>query len=290
MAAKSDNEFSRLDEAARAGWLYYVAGNTQDEIARKLGVSRQSAQRLVSLAVSERLIKVRVDHPIAKCMVGIAQAGAAEMERHLKSSQPKIIAIGTGRALRACVEQLPAMDCPQHRIVSLLGNMMSDGSATAYNVIIRMADRVNARHFPMPLPVFATTPEERKLLHGQEPVRNILELARQADVTFVGIGQMNESAQLVVDGFVTRDEAKSLNQMGAIGEITSWVYDKDGKLIDGHINDRVASAPLHADQNHPVFGIAVGEPKVPAIRGALRGRLINALITNEATAELLLNH
>ena len=318
MAAKSDNEFSRLDEAARAGWLYYVAGNTQDEIARKLGVSRQSAQRLVSLAVSERLIKVRVDHPIAKCMelgkklterfdltacevvpsdpeapastVGIAQAGAAEMERHLKSSQPKIIAIGTGRALRACVEQLPAMDCPQHRIVSLLGNMMSDGSATAYNVIIRMADRVNARHFPMPLPVFATTPEERKLLHGQEPVRNILELARQADVTFVGIGQMNESAQLVVDGFVTRDEAKSLNQMGAIGEITSWVYDKDGKLIDGHINDRVASAPLHADQNHPVFGIAVGEPKVPAIRGALRGRLINALITNEATAEHLLNH
>nr|WP_306265063.1 sugar-binding transcriptional regulator [Pararhizobium sp. IMCC3301] len=317
MAAKSDNEFSRLDEAARAGWLYYVAGNTQDEIARKLGVSRQSAQRLVSLAVSERLIKVRVDHPIAKCMelgkklterfdlmacevvpsdpeapastVGIAQAGAAEMERHLKSSQPRIIAIGTGRALRACVEQLPAMDCPQHRIVSLLGNMMSDGSATAYNVIIRMADRVNARHFPMPLPVFATNSEERKLLHGQAPVHNILELARQADVTFVGIGQMNESAQLVVDGFVTREEAKSLNRLGAIGEITSWVYDKDGKLIDGLINDRVASAPLHADQDHPVFGIAVGEPKVAAIRGALRGRLINALITNEATAELLLN-
>src|SRR5690606_568602 len=43
----------RLDDAARAGWLYYVAGNTQDQIAAKLGISRQSAQRLVSLAVSE---------------------------------------------------------------------------------------------------------------------------------------------------------------------------------------------------------------------------------------------
>jgi len=61
-------EATRLDDAARAGWLYYVAGNTQDEIARKLGVSRQSAQRLVSLAVTERLVKVRLDHPIAKCM------------------------------------------------------------------------------------------------------------------------------------------------------------------------------------------------------------------------------
>lgn len=60
--------------------------------------------------------------------VGLAQAGAAEMERHLKSERPKIIAMGTGRSLRASVEQLAPMDCPQHRIVSLLGNMMSDGS------------------------------------------------------------------------------------------------------------------------------------------------------------------
>ena len=56
---------NRLDDAARAGWLYYVAGRTQDEIASTMGISRQSAQRLVSLAVSERLIKVRLDHPIA---------------------------------------------------------------------------------------------------------------------------------------------------------------------------------------------------------------------------------
>ena len=57
MARKLDSDGLRLDEAARAGWLYYVAGNTQDEIARKLGISRQAAQRLVSLAISERLIK-----------------------------------------------------------------------------------------------------------------------------------------------------------------------------------------------------------------------------------------
>src|ERR1700761_8498747 len=68
MAKNGESETTRLDDAARAGWLYYVAGNTQDEIARKLGVSRQTAQRLVSLAMSERLIKVRLDHPIARCM------------------------------------------------------------------------------------------------------------------------------------------------------------------------------------------------------------------------------
>src|SRR6202453_417698 len=112
MGKNGENETTRLDDAARAGWLYYVAGNTQDEIARKLGVSRQTAQRLVSLAISERLIKVRLDHPIARCMelsaalklrydlrfcevapsdptsssftLGIAQAAAAEFERWLR--------------------------------------------------------------------------------------------------------------------------------------------------------------------------------------------------------------
>jgi DNA-binding transcriptional regulator LsrR (DeoR family) len=318
MASRIENESSRLDDAARAGWLYYVAGNTQDEIARKLGVSRQSAQRLVSLAVSERLIKVRLDHPIAHCMelsarltetfglrncevvpsdpdapssiVGIAQAGAAEMERVLKSQHPKIIAIGTGRALRACVEQLPPMDCPQHSIVSLLGNMMMDGSATAYNVVIRMADRVNAKHYPMPLPVHARSTEQRRILHSQDPVHSILELARQADVTFVGVGNMDMNAPIFIDGFLTHDELRALTHAGAVGEITSWIYDKNGKVIDGLMNDHVNSAPLVVDPPNPVYGIAAGEAKVTAIKSAIVGKLINCLITNEHTAELLLKH
>ena len=64
----SDNEKSRLDDAARAGWLYFIAGHTQDEIARMLQVSRASAQRLVSLCLAERLITFRLEHPIAACM------------------------------------------------------------------------------------------------------------------------------------------------------------------------------------------------------------------------------
>src|ERR1700689_5623377 len=82
-----DNENARLDDAARAGWLYYVAGNTQDEIARKRGGSRQTAQRLVSLAMSERLIKVRLDHPIARCLE-LAAALRQRYDLHLCEVSP----------------------------------------------------------------------------------------------------------------------------------------------------------------------------------------------------------
>ena len=38
----------KLDQAARAAWMYFVAGQTQHDIASALGVSRQVAQRLVA--------------------------------------------------------------------------------------------------------------------------------------------------------------------------------------------------------------------------------------------------
>jgi DNA-binding transcriptional regulator LsrR (DeoR family) len=307
---------TRLDDAARAGWLYYVAGNTQDEIAKKLGVSRQTAQRLVAMAVAERLVKVRIDHPIGRCMdlgraladrfglrlaevvpsdpaapdlmTGVAIAAAAELERVLKDDAPRIIALGTGRALKATVEQLSSLTCPQHRIVSLLGNMNTDGSATAYNATVRMADRVGARHYPFPLPVLAKDAAELAVLHAQAPVQATLALCAQADLTLVGIGQMDRTAPLVVDGFLTAGELAELAAAGAAGEITSWVYDRAGHLIDCAFNARVASAPLPRAADRPVVAVALGAAKVPAIRAAMAGHLVNGLITNEATAEALL--
>jgi DNA-binding transcriptional regulator LsrR (DeoR family) len=313
----SNAEIRKLDDAARAGWLYYVAGKTQDEIAKKLNISRQSAQRMVALSVSQGLIKVRLDHPIAKCMdlaekiksrfnltscevvpsdpespastIGLAQAGANEIERQLKSTVPKVLALGTGRVLRACVDELTNMDCEQHKIVAMLGNMTLDGSASPYDVVVRMAEHINAKHYPMPLPVLPRTKEERLQLQGQHSVANNLALASNADVTFVGVGNLGFNSPLHLDGFVNSDELNELQEKGAVGEIISWVFDKNGKLLDCAINERVASTPLKVNPNKPVFAIAAGEEKVYAILGALRSKMISGLITNEYTAERILS-
>ncbi|WP_158817232.1 sugar-binding transcriptional regulator [Methylocapsa sp. S129] len=315
MARKTEAEDGRLDEAARAGWLYYVAGNTQDEIARKLGISRQSAQRLVSLAISERLIKVRLDHPIARCLelgaalkmrfdlrfcevaptdpastsstLGIAQVAAAELERWLRNPEPAIIGIGTGRTMRAVADQLPAMECPQHKFVALVGTTKIDGSASFYDVIIRVSDTVRAPHYPMPLPVIARSVEERQLLTSLPSVRSVLALIERADVSFVGVGAVSDNAALVQDGIVTREEAEGLREAGAVGEITGWAFDSRGRLLEGSINDRVASAPLRPT-NRLMIGVAMGVSRRAALRGALAGKLISGLVTDEATAEHLL--
>ena len=316
MARNGDSEESKLDEAARAGWLYYVAGNTQDEIAQKLKISRQTAQRLVALAITAKLIKVRLDHPIAACLnladglakrfglhycdvvpsdpnststvLGIAEAAAAYLERVLRAPAPTILALGTGRTIRASVDQLPPMDCPQHKIVSLVGNIAPDGSASFYDVITRISDTIKAPHFPMPVPVVASAIDEKTVLLKLKPVKHVIELAKQADVTMVGVGDLGEHAPLFEDGFITRDDLRALRKAGAVGEIVGWAFDRDGEILKGLTNERVVSVPVRKGSPANTIGVALGPHKLPAIKAALQGELIRSLITDESTAAALL--
>ena len=315
--SRSDTDPTPQDDAARAGWLYYVGGMTQDQIAQELGVSRQRAQRLVSKAMADGLIHVRLNHPIGACLDleaalrdkfglqrcrvapslgtgadparAIAAAAAAELERFLRLPEPLVIAFGTGRALRAMVEQFtPSGPCP-HRIVSLLGNIAPDGSATLYDVISRIAERLNAPYFPMPVPVISDTAEERAFFMHLRPVRTVYDLARKADVTFVGVGQMGADAPLALDGFVTPEVLVDLQKQGAAGEVASWVYDAQGQYIDSPRNALVGGVRVEPGQSQPVIGVAAGPSKVKAIHAAILGRILNGLVTDEPTAKALLD-
>jgi DNA-binding transcriptional regulator LsrR (DeoR family) len=315
--ASPDSDTSRLDEAARAGWLYFIAGHTQDEIAKALKVSRATAQRLVSLCLAERLITFRLEHPITACMelaarlkdafglrhceiapsdpasptavAGIAERTASLLESTLRADKPMIVAMGTGRAMRAAVEQIPAMDCPNHQLVSLVGNISADGSASFFDTVGRLADLTKARHYPMPLPFLMSSEAERDQLLRIEPVIKVRAIASRADLRLVGIGQMDQNAQVHVDGFISREELLELMRLGAAGELTGWAFDAEGRIIDGGTNRRLTSVPHPVPAEALTVGAAIGPAKVMAIEAALRGRLINGLITDEATAKALLN-
>ena len=315
--AAADSEKSRLDEAARAGWLYFIAGHTQDEIAKMLQVSRASAQRLVSLCLAERLITFRLEHPIAACMelaarlkdafklvycevvpsdpaapqsvAGIAERAANMLESMLRGDKPVIVALGTGRAVRAAVERVSPIDRPNHQIVSLVGNISADGSASFFDTVGRLADVTRSRHYPMPLPFLMSSDKERSHMLRLEPISKVRALAAKADLRLVGIGQMDQSAQVLVDGFVTRQELLDMLRRGAAGELTGWAFDAEGRIIDGGTNRRLTSIPPRVPAAALTIGAAVGKAKVSAIRAALKGRLINGLITDEATAGGILN-
>jgi DNA-binding transcriptional regulator LsrR (DeoR family) len=316
--SRPESDASLQDDAARAGWLYYVGGHTQDQIAAEMGVSRQRAQRLVSRAMADGLIQVRLNHPITACLDleaaltqrfgllrcrvvpslgtgadsarAIAPAAAEELERVLRMQDPVVVGLGTGRAMRAMVDAILPVEAPQHRLVSLIGNIAPDGSASFFDVVMRIADKVRAPHYPMLVPVISSTAAENAAFHALEPVKRVVDLARAADYLFVGVGQMGQDAPLLADGFVTKDELAQMQAAGAVGEVAGWVYDSHGRYLDVGTNMRTGGVRVAENLPRPAIGIAAGASKVRAIHAALKSHILNGLVTDDATARALLLH
>lgn len=308
----------KLDQAARAAWLSYVGGRTQDEIASQLGVSRPAVQRLLALARQEGLVKVHIDHPLSNCMVMsdailqrfgldfcdvvpadpmdeassahyLAVAGAERLSRYIDRSEPLTLSLGTGRSVRAMVEALSRIERPQHRFVSLVGNVARDGSANRYDGVMVLADKTGGERFLLPAPVVAGSVEERQAMLGQRLFQAIAEVAKQAEAAFIGVGRIDRQATLFQDHFISEAELEELLARKAVGELLGWPLNQAGEVIDCSITQRVTSLPLEMFRDQSLVALAGGRDKGPAILAALRGGWLKGLITDENAARYILD-
>jgi DNA-binding transcriptional regulator LsrR (DeoR family) len=312
-----DKQALKLDQAARAAWLYHVGGHTQDEIATQFNVSRPGAQRLLALAREAGLVKVHIDHPVAECMelagqlrrhfeldfcdvvpadadVGsatryLAVAGAARLGEYVTRETPLVLNLGTGRTLRAAVEAMSRIHRPQHRFVSLVGNVARDGSSNPFDAVMVLADKTGGRRFLLPAQAVADSVEEREQLRQQRIYQAVVGVSRAAEATFVGIGQVDRHAPLHQDGFITDDDLEELLGRGAVGEILGWAIDREGRLVDSSVQQRVTSVPLQVPPERPFIAMAGGVDKGMALAAALRGGWLTGLITDEVAARFILD-
>ena len=307
----------KLDLATRAAWLYYVAGNTQNEIAEKLQVSRPVAQRLVAFAVEKNLVRVRIEHRLADCLSlaealknryglsmcevvpvdddtpdaidrKLAVASAQVMERYLSEEKPMIISVSSGRTLKAAVDQLGQIDRPQHRLVSMVGAIAQDGSSNRYDVALHISEKTGGKHFLLPAPLIADSEAERAQWVNHRLYRIVESLTAQADVAFVGIGDIGPKCPLHVDGFITADEVADLTKRGAVAEMLGLPIDADGKGVQSATGRRVTSVPLDSPPKRPTIGFAGGARKHGAVLAVLKGGWLSGLVTDEACARAAL--
>jgi DNA-binding transcriptional regulator LsrR (DeoR family) len=309
---------SRDDLAARVAWMHFLERKTQQEIAASLDLSRPTINRLIAYATKRGLVTVRVNHPLAECVklaeqlrarfnlslcevaplrgtwegspVGpIAAVGSAVFERYLSNPEVKMLGMGAGRTLRAIIDETAETNLPQLKILSITGSISLDGSFNRFNAGLRAADRTGGKHFLLPVPLVAESPEAKERWCSHELYRLVHDLYANADAAFIGIGHIAEACPLVRDGFVTREEALDLVGQGAVADVLGWPLDRTGKLVEGSIAKRVTSMSLAALAARPVIAFAGGPERIPAILAALRGHWISGLITDQITAKTLLS-
>ncbi|HEY5778104.1 MAG TPA: sugar-binding domain-containing protein, partial [Terrimicrobiaceae bacterium] len=114
-------------------------------------------------------------------------------------------------------------------------------------------------------------------------------LFNKLTIALVGIGSIEPSLLVASSGnvFSTR-ELQEIRGRGAVGDICLRFYDSSGREVRDPAGNRVIGIDLDTFGRVPrAVGIAGGNRKHAAILGALRGKRINILITDQFTAARL---
>ncbi len=301
--------------ATRAAWLHYAGGLTQAQVAKRLGLTSLKAHRLIMKANQEGLVKVFIDGDISECVeleqalskeygldtcevvpdfdqddlplraLGIAGANFLKLE--IERGENKLIGVGHGRTLAASVENLPRTSASDVRFVSLFGGLTRKFAANPHDVIYRLTERTGAQAYVMPVPFFANTVEDREVLLGQRGVGAVIDLARAADLMFVGIGTAEREASLVATGMIEPSEIDDVKRDGGVGEVLGHFFDRHGRPVETALSERMLGLGREALEARRIVAIAGGKVKVGAIESILESRYLSGLITDEITARAL---
>jgi DNA-binding transcriptional regulator LsrR (DeoR family) len=301
--------------ATRAAWLYFVAGLTQAQIGKKLGINRIRVNRLLAQAREQGMVQIRITGRLADCIelenrikerFGLEQAiivptppdqalvrhviGAAAgnaLSERLKDGMS--VGVGWGATLHMSLKALGGQPCQRLSVVSLLGGMTHSRAVNPSAVARRIADAFGADCYQLTAPVMVANESVRAALWSEPGLRELLERARRVDLALVSVGDVSEEATLFRQGLLPRSALASLQAAGAVGDVLCHFIDAEGKVVDHPVNRRVVAVDLDDLRRVPRIVVAAGgRRKVAAIRAALKGTGAGVLITDEGAARGLL--
>ena len=293
----------------KAAWYYYFENMTQQAIADRLSISRMRVIKLLENARQTGVIQFRLRSDSVGVMQqsqklidkyhlkdvflipeiaagdanpneSIARAGAMYIADRL--GDDACVSVGYGDTLSRTINHLATMVQSPVSCISLTGGVSNYLPNTRSNVF-------NAKLYLMPAPLLASSQEMAQLMREESSVSEIIRMTDLSSFTLVGIGALGENATVFRSGLLSPADMFYLKMNHAVGDVLGHFIDRDGNLIPTPIEDRLISTPLdQLKQMNNVIGLAAGHEKIEAIRAVLRGGYLDILITDEATANLLL--
>jgi len=307
------------DRAAliKAARMYFLDGRSQDDVARALGTSRSNVSRILSAARAQGIVEIRVHDQtsrekelenalrerfglthirVAAFRPGVDASAAAGdlaaqwLDESLRDGQ--VLALSWGTSLQAMVESF-SVDQPRSvEVVPLVGGLSTAESLVAGQELVReLAGRLGATYRYLHAPAMLRSEVARDSLLAEPAIAEVLQRAETADIAVVGIGSVGTgSSNAIIDGLgLSAAERTAFLAADPVGDMCCRFFDADGKPVFGDVHDRVLAIELERLRRIPtVVGVATGVDKMPGVLGALRGGLVDGLVTDAALALALL--
>ena len=299
--------------------LYHERGVKQVDIASQLDISQATVSRMLKRAENDNIVRISVSAPMgtfpqledalenkfelkeaivveggasdAELLRNLGAAGAFYLESTLNSGDTIGISSWSETLLAMANAMHPVTKVNNVRVVQILGGIGNPAAALhATQLTHRLAQLVDGEVTLLPAPGVVGSGQTRDVLVEDPYVNEAFGMFDDVSIALVGIGSIEPSPVLAQSGNVFPEEGLAeLRAKGAVGDVLLRFFDSNGKAVESSWNDRVVGMDLASlRRSRRAVGIAGGERKTAAIRGAVCGGLINVLITDEPTAKQLL--
>ncbi len=301
---------------ARLAQRYYIDEQTQDQVAREFGLSRQKAQRLLKRARQAGVVAIHIEAPswlrldleselretfgLEEAVVAVAQANADAdreavaqraaryLERQLRDGS--VVAVGHGRTASAVARFFRPVDRLAVTFVSAMGGSPGADAPTNPNEVCRaLAQGCGGRAESLYAPAYVEDAGVRSQLLAQAAVRSTLDMAAGADLALVGIGGVDDDCTMVRSGCLSREEVTWLGTQGAVGDVLGHYVDLDGRPLASPHHQRLVALPVeHLRRVKKVVAVASEPEKPAAVLGILRSGVVDVLVVDETNARAVL--
>ena len=297
--------------------LYYQRGQTQQEIADRLHLSRPKVSRLLQEAQALGIVQITVSPPqglhvelearleeryrLTEAQVvhvdpgqprelltrDLGAAAAAYLARTVQPGES--IGVAWGVTLGAMVQAMSPLRVEGLRVVQVLGGIgPAEAEAHVAGLAWRLAQLLGASASLLSAPAVVGTPAAREVLRSDPQVDAVLQQLDSLDAVYVGVGSLRSNPVLNNARYLPRGLYAELKSAGAMGDIALHFFGAQGEFVRTSLDDRILG--ISADQLRAarrVVAVAGGPEKEEALAAALKTDTIDVLITDQLTADAL---
>ena len=310
-------EQDKLNKVIEAAKLYYLLDYNQNDIAKKLGVSRPTVSRLLQIAKSEGIVQIKImdstediknlseeleqKFNLKKAVVvSIPQYEETIIKNYLGEKAAyylgeivkdgDIIGVTWGTTLYHVAMELKQKCVNDVKVVQLKGGVSHSETHTYSSEILYLFGKAfNSTPLNLPLPAIVDHIVVKQAMEADRHIRKVIEMGKQANIAMFTVGPIKSESLLFQLGYFTEEELQMIFSK-AVGDICSRFFDREGRVCNESLNERTLGIDLEEfkKKEYSIL-VAGGAMKIDGIHGALRGQYANVLITDQYTARFLLD-
>lgn len=310
-------EHDKLNKIIQVAKLYYLLDYTQSDIAKELGISRPTVSRLLQTAKREGIVQIKIkdqsesieilsekleqkfnlkkaivvatpqyeDHVIKNYL---GEKTARYLEEIVQDGDT--IGVTWGTTIYKVANELRETSLKDIKVVQLKGGVSHSQTHTYVSEILYLFGKAfKTMPLNLPIPVIVDHAVVKQAMEADRHIRKVLEAGKQANIAIFTCGPIEQDSLLFQLGYFTEEELEMINSK-AVGDICSRFFDENGNICIESLNERTLGISLSELKEKEYSILVAGGPhKINAIHGALKGKYANVLVTDEYTAQFLLN-